>query len=113
NEELAATAVGGTQLLGELAGRRKAGVTGFWFGKDPGLDPAPDATRHATLSGPAPLGGAVALIGDDPSAKSSTVPSSCEPICRSLVLPLLAPGNVAEILRFGLHAVALSRYAGL
>jgi indolepyruvate ferredoxin oxidoreductase len=113
NEELAATAVGGTQLLGELAGRRKQGVTGFWFGKNPGLDRAADAIRHATLSGTAPLGGAVALIGDDPSAKSSTVPSSCEPICRSLVLPLLAPGSVAEILVFGLHAVALSRHAGL
>ncbi|HWE10840.1 MAG TPA: indolepyruvate ferredoxin oxidoreductase family protein, partial [Solirubrobacteraceae bacterium] len=113
NEELAATAVGGTQLLGQLAGRRKEGVTGFWFGKNPGLDRAADAIRHATLSGTAPLGGAVALIGDDPSAKSSTVPSSCEPICRSLVLPLLAPGSVAEILLFGLHAVALSRHAGL
>jgi indolepyruvate ferredoxin oxidoreductase len=113
NEELAATAVGGTQLLGELAGRRKDGVTGFWFGKNPGLDRAADAIRHATLSGTAPLGGAVALIGDDPSAKSSTVPSSCEPICRSLVMPLLAPGSISEILAFGLHAVELSRHAGL
>ena len=113
NEELAATAVGGTQLLGELAGRRKEGVTGFWFGKNPGLDRAADAIRHATLTGTAPLGGVVALIGDDPSAKSSTVPSSCEPICRSLVMPLLAPGSVAEILSLGLHAVALSRHAGL
>ncbi len=113
NEELAATAVGGTQLLGQLDGRRKEGVTGFWFGKNPGLDRAADAIRHATLSGTAPLGGAVALIGDDPSAKSSTVPSSCEPICRSLVLPLLAPGSIDEILSLGLHAVALSRHAGL
>ena len=113
NEELAATAVGGTQLLGELAGARKEGVTGFWFGKNPGLDRATDAIRHATLTGTAPLGGAVALIGDDPSSKSSTVPSSCEAICRSLVMPLLAPGSVAEIIAFGLHAVALSRHAGL
>jgi indolepyruvate ferredoxin oxidoreductase len=113
NEELAATAVGGTQLLGQLAGARKQGVAGFWFGKNPGLDRAADAIRHANLSGTAPLGGAVALIGDDPSAKSSTVPSSCEPICRSLVVPLLAPGNVSEILSLGLHAVALSRHAGL
>ena len=72
NEELAATAVGGTQLLGELAGRRHDGVTGFWYGKNPGLDRAADAIRHANLTGTAPLGGAVALIGDDPSAKSST-----------------------------------------
>ena len=112
NEELAATAVGGTQLLGELTGRRHDGVTGFWYGKAPGLDRAADAIRHANLSGTAPLGGAVAWIGDDPSSKSSTVPSSSEPMCRSLLVPLLAPGTVAEILTLGLHAVALSRHAG-
>ncbi len=113
NEELAATAVGGTQLLAEVPGRRKQGVTGFWYGKNPGLDRAADAIRHSNLSGTAPLGGAVALIGDDPASKSSTVPSSCEPTCRSLMVPLLAPGNVAEVLELGLHAVAISRHAGL
>jgi indolepyruvate ferredoxin oxidoreductase len=113
NEELAATAVGGTQLLGNLAGRRHEGVTGFWFGKNPGLDRAADAIRHSTVSGTAPLGGAVAWIGDDPFSKSSTVPSSCEPMCRSLHMPLLAPGSVAEVLELGLHAVAISRHAGL
>ncbi|MDO8187558.1 indolepyruvate ferredoxin oxidoreductase family protein [Conexibacter sp. JD483] len=113
NEELAATAVAGTQLLGELERRRVDGVTGFWFGKSPGLDRAADAIRHGTLSGTAPLGGAVAWIGDDPASKSSTVPSSSEPLCRSLLLPLLAPGTVREQLELGLHAVALSRHAGL
>jgi indolepyruvate ferredoxin oxidoreductase len=113
NEELAATAVAGTQLLGQLAGRRHDGVTGFWFGKSPGFDRAADAIRHGTLSGTSPLGGAVALIGDDPTAKSSTVPSASEAMCRSLLMPLLAPGTVAELLRLGLHAVALSRHAGL
>ena len=113
NEELAATAVAGTQLLGQLERRRHDGVTGIWFGKNPGLDRAADAIRHANVSGTAPLGGAVAWIGDDPSSKSSTVPSSCEPMCRSLLMPLLAPGSVAEILSFGLHAVAMSRHAGL
>lgn len=112
NEELAATAVGGTQLLGQLAGRRHDGVTGYWFGKSPGLDRAADAIRHANVSGTAPLGGAVAWVGDDPSAKSSSVPSSCEPLCRSLMLPVLAPGTVQETLELGLHAVALSRHAG-
>jgi indolepyruvate ferredoxin oxidoreductase len=112
NEELAATAVGGTQLIGELDGRSKEGVAGFWYGKNPGLDRAADAIRHSNLTGTAPLGGAVALIGDDPSAKSSTVPSGCESTCRSLVLPLLAPGSVADLLTLGLHAVALSRHAG-
>jgi indolepyruvate ferredoxin oxidoreductase len=112
NEELAATAVSGTQLIGQLNGRSKDGVAAFWYGKSPGLDRAADAIRHSNLTGTAPLGGAVALIGDDPSSKSSTVPSGCEPMCRSLVLPLFAPGSVADILTLGLHAVALSRHAG-
>jgi indolepyruvate ferredoxin oxidoreductase len=113
NEELAATAVGGTQKLDQVASARKHAVTGFWYGKSPGLDRAADAIRHANLSGTAVHGGAVALIGDDPASKSSTVPSSCEPMCRSLVVPVLAPGSQAEIVELGLHAVALSRYAGL
>nr|WP_308016194.1 indolepyruvate ferredoxin oxidoreductase family protein [Nonomuraea aurantiaca] len=113
NEELAATAVAGTQLLERLPGRRHDGVTGFWYGKSPGLDRAADAIRHGNLAGTAALGGAVAWIGDDPGSKSSTVPSSCEPMCQSLCVPLLAPGSVAEIIEFGLHAVALSRVSGL
>ena len=113
NEELAATAVAGTQLIGELGRRRVDGVTGFWYGKNPGLDRAADAIRHGNLSGTSPLGGAVAWIGDDPSAKSSTVPSACEQLCRSLLVPLLAPGSIQEILELGLHAVAMSRHSGL
>jgi indolepyruvate ferredoxin oxidoreductase len=113
NEELAATAVAGTQLIGELERRRHGGVVGFWYGKNPGLDRAADAIRHGNVSGTAPLGGAVALIGDDPSCKSSTIPSSSEPMCRSLLMPVLAPGSVRELLVLGLHAVALSRMSGL
>ncbi|WP_246148694.1 indolepyruvate ferredoxin oxidoreductase family protein [Nonomuraea turkmeniaca] len=113
NEELAATSVAGTQLLDQVPGRRHEGVTGFWYGKNPGLDRAADAIRHANTAGTAPRGGAVAWIGDDPGCKSSTLPSSCEPMCQSLSLPLLAPGSVAEIIEFGLHAVAMSRATGL
>ncbi|GAA1625419.1 indolepyruvate ferredoxin oxidoreductase family protein [Nonomuraea maheshkhaliensis] len=113
NEELAATAVAGTQLLGQVPGRRHQGVTGFWYGKNPGLDRAADAIRHANVAGTAPLGGAVAWIGDDPGCKSSTLPSSCEPMCQSLSLPLLAPSSVTEIIEYGLHAVAMSRATGL
>ncbi|WP_443611864.1 indolepyruvate ferredoxin oxidoreductase family protein [Acrocarpospora catenulata] len=113
NEELAATAVAGTQLLDQVPGRRHDGVTGFWYGKNPGLDRAADAIRHGNVMGTSPLGGAVAWIGDDPESKSSTVPSSCEPMCQSLSMPLLAPGSVGEIIEFGLHAVALSRATGL
>jgi indolepyruvate ferredoxin oxidoreductase len=113
NEELAATAVAGTQLLGLAPGARHDGVTGFWYGKNPGLDRAADAIRHANIAGTAARGGAVAWIGDDPGCKSSTVPSSCEPMCQSLTMPLLAPGSVAELVEFGLHAVAMSRASGL
>ncbi|MFB4266694.1 indolepyruvate ferredoxin oxidoreductase family protein [Nonomuraea sp. GTA35] len=113
NEELAATAVAGTQLLEQVPGRRHDGVVGYWYGKNPGLDRAADAIRHANVAGTAPLGGAVAWIGDDPGCKSSTLPSSCEPMCQSLSMPLLAPGSVAEIIEFGLHAVAMSRASGL
>ncbi|QYN31989.1 indolepyruvate ferredoxin oxidoreductase family protein [Pseudonocardia sp. DSM 110487] len=113
NEELAATAVAGTQLLRQAPGRRHDGVTGFWYGKNPGLDRAADAIRHGTLAGTTALGGAVALIGDDPACKSSTVPSTCEPMAQSLLLPLLTPGSVAEIVELGLHAVAMSRVSGL
>jgi indolepyruvate ferredoxin oxidoreductase len=112
NEELAATAVSGTQSLGLFPGRRVDGVTGIWYGKNPGLDRAADAIRHGNLSGTAPNGGAVAWIGDDPASKSSTVPSSCIPMCRNLLLPVLAPGNVEQILEFGLHAIAISRFTG-
>ncbi len=113
NEELAATAVSGTQLLGELPEHEHDGIVGFWYGKNPGLDRAADAIRHGNVAGTAPLGGAVALIGDDPAAKSSTLPSACEPLCRSLLMPVLAPSTVREIVVLGLHAVALSRESGL
>jgi indolepyruvate ferredoxin oxidoreductase len=113
NEELAATAVNGTQLVGELPQRRRDGVVGFWYGKAPGLDRAADAIRHGNVSGTAHLGGAVALIGDDPMCKSSTLPSSCELMAESLVLPLFSPAGVGDVVRLGLHAVALSRAAGL
>jgi indolepyruvate ferredoxin oxidoreductase len=113
NEELAATAVSGTQLLAELPGATKQGVTGFWYGKAPGLDRASDAIRHGNLSGTAPLGGVVAFVGDDPMAKSSTVPGSSEQTCRALWMPILAPSTISELLEFGLHAVEISRHAGV
>jgi indolepyruvate ferredoxin oxidoreductase len=113
NEELAATAVAGTQLLAEIPGHRHEGVTGWWYGKNPGLDRAADAIRHGNYAGTAPLGGAVALIGDDPACKSSTMPSSSWAMAKSLSVPLFAPGTVGDVVRLGLHAVALSRATGL
>ena len=113
NEELAATAVQGSQLAGTLADKRVDGVTGFWYGKSPGVDRASDALRHANLSGAHPAGGAVALVGDDPAAKSSTMPGASERLLADLGMPILYPGDPQDVLDLGLHAVALSRASGL
>jgi indolepyruvate ferredoxin oxidoreductase len=119
NEELAATAVSGTQLIGRpgqshgVGDASYDGVTGIWYGKAPGLDRATDALRHANLIGTTPTGGAVALVGDDPAAKSSTVPSASELALADLALPTFYPADPAEVLLHGLHAVELSRASGL
>jgi indolepyruvate ferredoxin oxidoreductase len=113
NEELGATAVWGSQLVPTIKGAQRDGVVGYWYGKNPGLDRAADAIRHANICGVGPTGGAVALVGDDPSCKSSTLPSASEPMLASLLLPTLWPGNVQEVLDLGRHAVALSRASGL
>src|ERR1700757_4856748 len=113
NEELAATAVSGSQLAGHVGDARYDGVTGVWYGKAPGLDRATDALRHANLIGASPTGGAVALVGDDPAAKSSPVPCSSELALADLGLPTFYPADAAEVLLHGLHAVELSRASGL
>jgi len=113
NEELAATAVSGTQLAGQVGDAKQDGVTGIWYGKAPGLDRATDALRHANMIGTAPAGGAVALVGDDPSAKSSTLPCSSEMALAGLMMPTFYPADPAEALAHGRHAVELSRASGL
>ncbi|MDL9948149.1 indolepyruvate ferredoxin oxidoreductase family protein [Gordonia sp. ABSL11-1] len=113
NEELAATAVQGSQLASQAEDKTVDGVVGFWYGKSPGLDRASDALRHANLMGTAPTGGAVALVGDDPSAKSSTVPGASEALLAELGMPVLYPADPQEALDLGLHAVAMSRTSGL
>ena len=112
NEELAATAVMGSQLAVTMTSARYDGVVGVWYGKAPGLDRAADALRHASWAGASRLGGAVALVGDDPGAKSSTLPSASERILADLGMPVLFPRNLTEIVELGRHAVALSRYSG-
>lgn len=113
NEELAATAVMGSQLATTVGGCRYDGVIGVWYGKAPGLDRASDAMRHGVFAGVSPRGGAIALVGDDPAAKSSTLPSSSDANIVDLHLPLLYPGDVQEALDLGRHAIAVSRVSGL
>ena len=111
NEELAATAVWGSQLAYLTPGAVVDGVLGMWYGKHPGLDRAADAIRHANLSGVGPGGGAVAIVGDDPSCKSSTLPSAAERTLSGLHVPVLAPSSVQDVLELGRHAFAMSRAA--
>ncbi|SDG05082.1 indolepyruvate ferredoxin oxidoreductase family protein [Pseudonocardia oroxyli] len=113
NEELAANAVQGSQLASASADRIGDGVVGIWYGKAPGLDRATDAIRHSNLGGTHRNGGVLALVGDDSTAKSSTVPSSSEPAIAEIGMPCLSPADPQEILDLGLHGIAMSRTCGL
>ena len=112
NEEHGATAIMGSQLAAEQPDFYFDGVVGFWYGKAPGLDRAGDALRHAVFAGTSRYGGAVAVVGDDPAAKSSTLPSSSDATLVDLHMPILYPGDVKEIMTLGMHAIALSRITG-
>ena len=113
NEEYAATAVMGTQLAGSRPDARYDGVVGIWYGKAPGVDRASDAIRHAMFAGANPKGGVVVLAGDDPNAKSSTLPSTSAGVLADLHIPVLYPGDPGDVLELGRHAIAMSRATGL
>lgn len=113
NEEAAATSVQGSQLAPTVDGASRDGVLGIWYGKAPGLDRATDALRHGNLMGAHPCGGALVLVGDDPAAKSSSMPCASEFAFADLAMPFLYPADSAEVLELGLHAVELSRASGL
>jgi indolepyruvate ferredoxin oxidoreductase len=113
NEELGATAVMGSQVAATFPKQRYDGVLGIWYGKAPGLDRAGDAIRHAQYAGTSEHGGVLALTGDDPANKSSTLPSASEFTISDLHMPIIHPGNVQEVLDLGRHAVHLSRTCGL
>lgn len=112
NEEIAATSVWGSQL--PLPGRSSpySGTLGIWYGKAPGVDRSGDAFRHGNLFGASSTGGVLVLVGDDPAAKSSTIPSASEAVLASYGLPVLAPRSSEEIVELGLLGVALSRASG-
>lgn len=111
NEEIGATSVMGSQIAQPKQGID--GVVGYWYGKAPGLDRASDALRHANMIGTHKNGGAVAIVGDDPGAKSSTVPCASEMELADLYMPILYPADSQDILQLGIHAALMSRTSGL
>jgi indolepyruvate ferredoxin oxidoreductase len=115
NEELAATAIWGTQQLGFAPhGVNKFdGVFGIWYGKGPGVDRTSDVFKHANMAGTTPWGGVIAVAGDDHVAKSSTAAHQSDHIFKACGLPVFFPASVQEILDLGIHAFAMSRYAGV
>src|SRR5215471_8238270 len=112
NEELAATAVTGTQMLDIYPSSRHDGVVGIWYGKGPGMDRSGDAIRHGNAMGTSRHGAVVMLSGEDHEAKSSTLPIQQEWAFVHAGIPVLYPSSVREFLEHGLHAIALSRYSG-
>ncbi len=110
NEELGATAVWGSQQVPGT--QTHEGVIGVWYGKGPGVDRAGDALRHGNVYGANPTGGVLVLAGDDPGAKSSTVPCASEGTLASFGMPVLTPRNGTEVITFGMYGIALSRLSG-
>ena len=114
NEELGATAVWGTQQLDLYPETRKFdGVFGIWYGKGPGVDRCSDVFKHANMAGTSKHGGVIAIAGDDHIAKSSTAPHQSDHIFKACGLPVFFPSSVQDILDMGLHAFAMSRFAGV
>ncbi len=112
NEDLAATAIWGAQHVGSFPGARVDGVFGIWYGKGPGVDRSGDVLRHANSAGTSALGGVLALAGDDHGAKSSTITNFSDQIFIAAGMPVLYPSNTQELLDFGLHGIAMSRFSG-
>ena len=113
NEELGATAVMGSQLSMTFASHSYDGVAGIWYGKSPGLDRAGDAIRHGNYAGTGRLSGVLALVGDDPACKSSTLPSRSDVTLAGLDLPIVYPGTIQDVIDLGLHGFALVAGIGL
>ncbi|MEM9901374.1 MAG: indolepyruvate ferredoxin oxidoreductase family protein [Pseudomonadota bacterium] len=113
NEDLAATAVWGTQTAALRGEGLVEGVFGLWYGKGPGVDRSGDALRHANLAGTAPKGGVLMVAGDDHVGESSTTCHQSDLAMIDAGIPVLYPSGVQDILDFGLYGFALSRFSGL
>ena len=113
NEDLGATVVYGSQLANLFPNPKYDGVLGMWYGKGPGVDRTGDIFKHANYAGVGKNGGVLALGGDDPFSKSSTLPTHSEVAFSDALFPVVFPGNVQEILDLGRLGFELSRYSGL
>jgi indolepyruvate ferredoxin oxidoreductase len=113
NEDLGATAVAGSQLTHLFPKPKYDGVLGMWYGKAPGVDRSGDILKHANFAGVGRHGGVLALAGDDPQAKSSTLPTHSEVAFYDALMPVLFPGSVQDVLDLGRLGFELSRYSGL
>ncbi len=112
NEDLAATALWGAQQVGTFGQAKVDGVFGIWYGKNPGFDRSGDAIKHANFAGTSPLGGVLAVIGDDHGAKSSTIPNQSDYGLMNHFMPTLFPSDVQDVLDFGHYGFELSRFTG-
>jgi indolepyruvate ferredoxin oxidoreductase len=112
NEDLAATAVWGSQQVNLYEGATVDGVFGIWYGKGPGVDRSTDALKHANAAGTSPHGGVLLLAGDDHGCQSSTLAHQSEQVLIAAMIPVINPATVQEYLDFGLIGIALSRYSG-
>ncbi len=112
NEDMAATAIWGSQQASLLPGAKYDGVFALWYGKGPGVDRSGDVFKHANFAGTARSGGVLLVAGDDHACKSSTVPHQSEPAFAAALIPVLAPSDLSDILSLGLHGWAMSRWSG-
>jgi indolepyruvate ferredoxin oxidoreductase len=112
NEELAATAVWGTQQVTLFPGAKVEGVFALWYGKGPGVDRSGDVFKHANYAGTSRSGGVLLVAGDDHACKSSTVPHQSEQAFAAASIPVLVPADVHDLLFLGLHGWAMSRWSG-
>jgi indolepyruvate ferredoxin oxidoreductase len=112
NEDLAATSVLGSQIFHTVGDSKYDGVLGIWYGKGPGVDRTGDVFRHGNFAGTGQHCAALALAGDDHISKSSTIPHQSDLSFYNFNMPVFYPGNVQEILDYGLAAIALSRFSG-
>ncbi len=113
NEDLAATAVLGSQQVETDPDKQVDGVFGLWYGKGPGVDRSGDALKHGNAYGSSPTGGVLVVAGDDHGCVSSSMPHQSDVAFMTFMMPNLNPANVAEYLHFGLYGIALSRFSGM